>query len=318
MPNQRVGVLCVDAKLPDYITDDIEKHLRSLGANVSDFYWSEDKGITPGKDGLPPPEFSWFSHEINKSEEARSRVLGTIVTEPVNASPTQTLDESARIVRFTVPVGSDESGEGVKRSRLLWVEFDYAGILNTLTKNLVLFAIGIALVIAVTWSLFLDYTVLKREMSNVLKNMSKVMRDASTPFAWLDEKNEFREVNNRMLEVLGYDNIEDLRRQSPTFRGLVTGKTQPVYDAILASSGAGEPTGEYEIDVIAKTDKVLHVRAHGERIPYPTFWRRGLPHRFGIFVEVIDPTSSRKDMSAKTRDFPASRTVTKLRVENTN
>jgi hypothetical protein len=158
-----------------------------------------------------------------------------------------------------------------------------------------LFTIGIILVIAVTWSLLWDYTVLKREMSNVLEKMTKVMRDASTPFVWLDEKNEFVEMNDSMLNILEHNNIEELRTQSLTFIGLVTQATQQTYKDILEKSGKGQETGEYAIDVITKTGKVLKVRAHGERIPYPTWWRRGLPHRFGIFVEVVEsahPTES--------------------------
>jgi PAS domain-containing protein len=289
LPNQRVAVLCVDAKLPDYVTDEIKNHMKSLGADVGDFYWIKDKGV----EGLPE-NFSWFTEQLNTSREARSQVLGTVATEPAGASPTQARDEAARVVRFTVPVASGEYGDGIKRTRLLWVEFDSGSIQGTLFKNLILFTAGIILVIAVTWSLLWDYTVLKREMSNVLKKMSEVMRDASTPFVWLNEKNEFKEVNNSFLKVLGYenDNIDGLKRERPTFRSLVTGQTRHVYEDVLAKSAAGGETGEYELDVITKTGQVLRVRAHGERIPYPTPLRRGIPHRFGIFVKVIGPVDT--------------------------
>jgi PAS domain S-box-containing protein len=292
LPNQRVGVLCVDAKLPEEVTDEVEKHIESLGAVVSDFYWSEDKGIEPGKNGPLPSEFSWFDRQLHESREARSLVLGNVATEPAKASLAHSQDESGDIVRFTVPVASGEYGSGIKKTRLLWVEYDSANVLKKLTKNLALFTAGIILVIAVTWSLFWDYAVLKREMSNVLEKISKVMRDASTPFVWLNEKNEFVKVNRSMLNLLGHENIEELKKQSPTFKGLLTDATQEKYDEILEISGAGQETGEYEISVITKTGTVLHVRAHGERIPYPTWWRRGLPHRFGIFVEVIEPSST--------------------------
>jgi len=301
LPNQRVGVLCVDAKLPDYVTDEIQEHLGSMGASVSDFYWSESKGIEPGKRGPLPAEFSWFDVQLNKSRESRSDVLGSITTEPAKVSPSQSNHEGGSVVRFTVPVVSSEYGEGNRKTRLLWVEFDSARILKRLTKNLVFFTAGIILVIAVTWILFWDYTILKREMSKVLKKLSKVMQDASTPFVWLNERNEFEGVNKRMLDVLEYENIEELRMHSPTFRGLITAQTQETYDLVLANSAAGQETGEYEIDVVTKTGKVLHVRAHGERIPYPTLWRRGIPHRFGIFVEVIESASVGERKSARAR-----------------
>lgn len=288
LPNQRVGVLCVDAKLPDYVTDEIKDNLKSLGASVSDFYWSGSKGVESGEADPLPKEFSWFDVQLNKSREAKSQVLGSIATEPTPATPRQSRDGSSNVVRFTVPVSSREDSAGQRKTRLLWVEFNAADILKTLTKNLILFTAGIILVIAVTWSLFWDYTVLKREMSKVLKHMSNVLRDAATPFVWLDEKNEFVDMNNSMLVLLGYNNIEELRTHCRQFRGLVTAQTQKTYDAVLENSAAGQETGEYEIDVITKSGTVLHVRAHGERIPYPTLWRRGLPHRFGIFVKVIE------------------------------
>lgn len=289
LPNRRTGVLCVDAKLPPEVTDEVESHIESLGAKVGDFYWVTDKGPEPGRAGPLPPEFSWFERLVRDSEgqEARSRVLGSIATEPPKTSPAQGI--GGGVVRFTVPVSSFEPRDGVKRTRLLWVEFDPASVMKGLTKNLALFTAGIILVIAVTWSLFWDYAVLKREMSNVLNKMAKVMHEAATPFVWLNEKNEFVKVNGSMLAVLGHKNIESLKKQSPTFMGLVTDDTQQVYEEILRVSGAGCETGEYEISIITNDSKVLHVRAHGERIPYPTWWRRGLPHRFGIFVEVTEP-----------------------------
>jgi PAS domain S-box-containing protein len=313
LPNQRVGVLCVDAKLPDYVTNEIQDHLKSLGARVSDFYWSEKRGIEPGGAGPLPKEFAWFDVQLNKSREARSEVLGSIVTEPTNAPPTESTNETKGVVRFTVPVTSHEDEEGKRKTRLLWVEFNSVDILNALTRNLILFTAGIILVIAVTSSLFRDYTVLKREMSKVLKNMSKVMKNAPTPFVWLDEKNEFVDVNNSMLALFGYENIEGLRKDFPQFRGLVTAPTQMTYDEILENSAAGQDTGEYEIDVITKDGEVLHVRAHGERIPYPTLWRRGLPHRFGIFVEVIEGVPTIDSESARSKQ--SSTKVLKLRAE---
>jgi PAS domain-containing protein len=311
LPNQRVGVLCVDAKLPDDITDEIQKYMKSLGASVSDFYWSKNMSIEPGSDGRAlPPGFEWFNVQINKSLDARSRVLGNIATEPAKISPAQSQSEVGSTVRFTVPVSSTEYGDGNKRTRLLWVEFNSASILKTLFTNLMLFTAGSILVIAVAWSLFWDYTVLKREMSNVLKKMSRVMRNASTPFVWLDEKNEFVKVNKSMLDLLGHENIEELKKQSTTFKGLLTDDSQLIYEDILKSSSAGIEKGEYEIEVITSKHEVLRVRAHGERIPYPTLWRRGLPHRFGIIVEVINPAAmAESEPNTSQPDLPKVRSI---------
>lgn len=307
LPNRRTGVLCVDAKLPAEATDEVEKHLESLGAKVGDFYWVTDKGSEPGKNGPLPAEFSWFERLVRDSEgqEARSKALGSVVTEPPKASPAQ--GEGGGVVRFTVPVSSFEPRDGVKRTRLLWMEFDPTLVMKGLTKNLALFTAGIILVIAVTWSLFWDYAVLKREMSNVLDKMAKVMHDASTPFVWLNERNEFVKVNGSMLAVLNHRNIESLKKQSPTFMGLVTDDTQQTYEEILRVSGAGQETDEYEISIITKEGKVLNVRAHGESIPYPTWWRRGLPHRFGIFVEVTEPAAESEPAASNPVQLKAAR-----------
>lgn len=80
-------------------------------------------------------------------------------------------------------------------------------------------------------------------MSNVFEKMAKVMRDASAPILWFDEKNEFVEVNQSMLDVLMRNNIDELRKQSCTFKGLLTAATQPKYEEILNISGADQETG---------------------------------------------------------------------------
>jgi PAS domain S-box-containing protein len=299
LPNHRFGVLCVDAKLPDSITNEIKKDMESMGATVSTFWWGE-KGIESDGGHPLPADFSWFNAKLQESAAARSEVLGGITFAPEKA-----VGADGSVVMFTVPVTSIEDGLGHRRTRFLLVEFDSTSILKQLTTNLVLFTGGIILVIAVTWSLFWDYTRLKQEMSNVLNKLSKVMRRASTPFLWLDEENGFVDANDSFLRLMGYGNLEELKQHSPTFRGLVTAETQPTYDEVLANSGRGEETGEYEIDVLTKTGKVLHVRAHGERIPYPTLWRRGLPYRFGVFVEVFEPArAARPKPSTGKSEFP--------------
>jgi PAS domain-containing protein len=294
LPNHRFGVLCVDAKLPDSITDEIKKNMEDMGGKVSGFWWSESKGIEPEDSQRSPAEFSWFNVKLKESGQARSVVLGGITFAPVESTEARAKGEGGNVVKFTVPVTSREDKPGQKRTRLLLVDFDSTTILKQLTTNLLLFTGGIILVIAVTWSLFWDYTRLKQEMSNVLKNLSKVMRRASTPFLWLDEENGFIDVNDSFLKLMECGNLEELKKHSPTFRGLITAETQPTYDEVLACSGRGKETGEYEIDILTKSGKVLHARAHGERIPYPTLWRRGLPHRFGVLVEVVHPARAAK------------------------
>src|SRR5258707_2644083 len=127
-----------------------------------------------------------------------------------------------------------------------------------------------------------DYKLLHGEMNSVLRKMSRVMSDAADPLAGIDDKNQFVYANSSFLKLLDYPNVD--QPKSKPFRALVTHETQQTYDDVLSKSGKGEETREYEIDVLTRQNAVVHVAAHGERIPYPTFWRRGLPHRFGVFL----------------------------------
>lgn len=119
--------------------------------------------------------------------------------------------------------------------------------------------------------------------------MSKVMYEATTPFAWLNEKNEFHKVNVSFLDALGCKTDNELKKHAPTFRDLVTAATLPIYEAILEQSLRGEPTPKYQIDIMKLNREVISVWVHGEGIQYPTFGRRRSPHRFGVFL----PSSSR-------------------------
>jgi hypothetical protein len=279
LPNHRVGVICVDVTLPSDSVKDIEQRLKVLGANVKDFVWITGPGEYSGKEGDTPEGFEWVERQLKLQGQEQSRILGAVAFESDYHK-----QNKGDVIRFTLPIGSEESGDGRTKTKLLLVSFDFAGISKAIFIDSLGFLLGISLLVLVSWNVFYDYSVLKREMNKVLENMSEVMHEAATPFVWLDEKNEFHKVNLSFLRVVGCNNDMDLKQHAPTFRDLVTGETQPIYDGILAQSARGEKTGKYEIDIINKHDEVLHVSVHGERIPYPTFWRRGLPHRFGVFL----------------------------------
>jgi hypothetical protein len=158
--------------------------------------------------------------------------------------------------------------------------------------------LGISLLVLVLWRVFYDYNKLKREMTKVLENMSEVMYEAATPFVWLNEKNEFVKVNLSFLKTVGCKNDRILKEHAPRFYDLVTGKYQPLYKEILEKSAKGKKTGKYEIDIIKRNEEdEVHVLVHGERIPYPTFWRRGLPHRFGVFLPWPPESETEQDES---------------------
>lgn len=277
LPNHRVGVICVDVHLPEGSVNEIKHRLNVLGANVQDFHWETRPGTYGNKVEEIPPGFGWVENRLKAQYDEQSRLLGAIAFESDYDS------QKKEVIRFTVPVGSDEFDE--KRiTHLLLVSFDFARIRRSILLDSLGFLFGIGLLVLVTWNVFYDYNKLKREMNKVLENMSQVMYEAATPFVWLNEKNQFHKVNLSFLEVVGCKNDKELKEHAPTFRDLVTGETQPQYDEILAQSAKGEKTGQYEIDIIKKNGEVKHIVAHGERIPYPTFWRRGLPHRFGVIL----------------------------------
>ncbi len=275
LPNQRVGIVCADVKLPEPSVVEIKERLRSLGAEFAEFSWTIDRG----REGFIPDDFAWFEKQMagqNRKEQSRS--LGAIALEQQQAG----VENKPDTMRFTVPLESTEWSEGLRKTKLLWVRVDFGSIRRKLTWDLLWFSVGIALMVLSGSTILYDYKVLHGEMNSVLRKMSRVMSDASTPFAWIDDKNEFVYANSSFLKLLDYPNLEQLK--SKPFRALVTNETQPMYDEVLSKSGKGEETREYEIDVLTSKNEVVRVVAHGERIPYPTFWRRGLPHRFGVFL----------------------------------
>jgi PAS domain-containing protein len=280
LPNNRVGVICVDVKLPTASAKEIEKRLSVLGANIDEFSWITSPGGLGARESNVHDGFEWVEAQLTAQSEEQSRLLGAVAFESDYDYALQKRDK----IRFTVPVGSEPTPEGRTRTKLLLVTFDFNRIRRGILVDSFGFLLGIGLLVLVTWNALYDYNKLKREMNKVLENMSQVMYEAATPFAWLNEKNQFHKVNLSFLEAVGCKNDKELKQHAPTFRDLVTGETQPVYEEILSQSARGERTGRYEIDIIKKNGEVMHMLVHGERIPYPTFWRRGLPHRFGVFL----------------------------------
>jgi len=49
LPNHRVGIICVDVKLPQPSVMEIKKRLTSLGAEFAEFSWTIDKGRAKSK-----------------------------------------------------------------------------------------------------------------------------------------------------------------------------------------------------------------------------------------------------------------------------
>jgi len=286
LPNNRAAVICLDVKLPRSSIDAMKERLAVLGASFDDFYWTQEQE----KDDELPADFKWFAEDIKASinRKEQSRFVGSIAMESNDQASKPTANQLDTL-RFTVPLGSSVTANNVRRTRLLWVRVDFAAIRASLSRDLMMFLVGTVVFVLLSWTMFLEYNVLGREMTGVLKKMTKVMHEATTPFVWLDDKNSFVDVNQAFLKTLEYENIEDLKHKKTTFRSLISAEHQEVYDKVLEESRAGRETGKYKVNMMTGRQRVLHVVVHGERVPYPTFLKRSLPHRFGILLRVIDP-----------------------------
>lgn len=282
LPNHRVGVICLDVALPSSSVEELKQRLRALGATkVEDASWTTGSWEPVSKEMDPLNGFKWVDRVLHSKPQEQSRILGAIAFESDYRDPGDADDGT---IRFTVPVGSRNAGEGKSTTTLLLVSFDFSAINWIIIKDSIGFLVGISLLVIFTWNLFFDYNRLTAELNKVLENMSEVMYDAATPFAWLNDKNEFVKVNVSFLKVVGCKNDTALKKHASKFRDLITVESQPVYDAKLTESASGEKTPKYEIDIIKENGEEIHVLVHGERIPYPSFWRRGRPHRFGVFL----------------------------------
>lgn len=224
-----------------------------------------------------PKNFDWVNQQIRS--QAQSRFTGAVAFQ--SDFPDAPKDG---VVRFTIPVGSQVSADGRTVTKLLLVAFDFVSIKYWIIGYTIGFVGGILLLMFVLWNLLLQYNFLRQDMNEVLEKMSKVMFEAETPFAWLNEENQFHKVNKSFLEAVGCRNDRELKNHASTFRDLINAETQPTCDAILEKSTRGEPTPKYRIDIIKQNGEVVKVWVHGERIPYPTLGRRRPPHRFGVFL----------------------------------
>ena len=274
LPNYRNGVICVDVMLPDTETE-IEERLKALGAQV------EVAQYTEGKQSLDMPagedKFNWVNSQFAPGK-AKSRILGAIAFES-----DLTDNKNDDVIRFTVPIKKDITG-GTTVTKVLLVTFNFWWRRLWIWVAGGGFLLGIALVVFVTGNLFVHLRRHEEEMKAVLKKMSKVMYEAATPFAWLNEKNEFQQVNVSFLQVVGCKTEHELKMHAPTFRDLVSADTTPVYDRMLEEGALGNPTPKYQIKIVKLNDEEISVWAHGESIPVPTLGRPRPPHRFGVFL----------------------------------
>jgi PAS domain S-box-containing protein len=177
---------------------------------------------------------------------------------------------------------------GVRRVRFIWADIDLTKVEQDQKKDAVFAAGGFLTCILLLAFFFQDYYLKVRQQKAVLKNVSRVMEDAQTPFAWTNENNEFVSANRAFITLLGYNGFLDLsvkdNGSKRKFRELFALPSRQAYDEILRRSQKGEETDEYEADMITKGGGKIHVTVHGETVHVPSLAFSPMPHRFGVIL----------------------------------
>jgi PAS domain-containing protein len=127
------------------------------------------------------------------------------------------------------------------------------------------------------------------EQEKLMKNVSLVLEEATTGFAWLDENSEFRFANAALLGLLGYSSLAELQTTKSGIRRKWTDllpvlEEQEAYAARLERSRRGEATGKYWCTIATQSGEWRRALIHGERMPFGGVWRGKSPHRFGVVL----------------------------------
>ncbi len=288
LPRNRAAMIAADCLVPGS-PDLIEQRIMKYDRKAVKFEVEVvDKTLRPvfPKGSLNGPranDVAWIKTRIAKAntEEEVSELVGTITT------PDSTDQVTSGEILFCIPVGWSTSQTGEDRATLLLARIDsepakhstWLMIVSTLLFGL--FTGGVALLIAQYWNT-------RHEQEVLLRGFASIMQDVrSVPFAWLNERNEFQEVNEAFAEALGYEDSEDLiylpghRRR--TFRELV--REAAAYEEMLDRSLRGENTGPRWWTVRRKDGTWLRVRVHGHGVIVRSARSRDVLHRFGIILD---------------------------------
>ncbi len=265
----RVGVLCVDTEVVGNAERTLQARLENLlGATVYPFTWPNDKNILPAG-------FGWFRDQLPEHE---SKLLGQIAARHDFRG-----ESTSQPLGFTIPIRSTWVNEK-RRTTILAASIDIDALHQKQVTDIMLMAAGVFLFLAGTLNVLQDYRLLRSEARSFLDNMGRVMKETETPFAALDDRNRFLHANDSFTKLLGYTNEHDLKDKCPEFRAMVSTESLPEYEDVLRRSGRGEYTEKYELVLVTKDKRRLHVTAHGERAPFPRLWRKTTPYRFGVFL----------------------------------
>ena len=281
LANKRYGVLCIDVT-EARLKDEVIARLNALRADKEpyevDFFEINPDGAVSGQ--KPPEDFKWFYERLDKTSQAT--LLGKIASEKDFGRPP---DE---VLRYTIPWSTELTKDGSRKVELMLVRINLKKFWSEQYWHFVYMCIGIGVFLAVMLNIFQDYHLLKNEISELSQKVDKVMMQASNPYVRLNSENEFVFINRRFLDLLGYNNQDELEYAGVgarrTFRSILSEESQREYDKVLKTSVSGWPTNEYPITLIRRDGSKIKALVQGERIVFPTIRRKKYPHRFGIVI----------------------------------
>ncbi len=301
LANRRHGVLCFDVDMGPVLQGQVMERLEVLEADYGWFYYHDGKtremefewpSAQTSEDSARhkrvESEFQWFVTEIEK--EGPSAYLGGIASPP---------DQSAKsngmlkyVIAWSAQVRADED---YRRVHVMWIKVDPNHFWRHQNWRFALACIGLGIFLAVMLNFIQDYHLLKKEISVFAEKVDRVMIRANNPYVRVNSENEFVFVNKKFLELLGYNNQDELEHAGVgtkrTFRSILTEESQRHYDEVLRSSIRGRYTDAYAITMIRQDRSRIRAFVHGERIVFPALRRKKYPHRFGIVISsepVID------------------------------
>lgn len=225
---------------------------------------------------------SWFEDEVERSKalDELGQLVGNIVPRPGQ--------QGKDGYEFAVPIRSEKASQGgVDWTHFIVVQVDLQELRSAWLAGVVTVILGFFFGGLLSY-FYHEYVAEKREQRKVLSNVSSVMHDAETPFAWFDSENRFESANREMAAWLLYGSVDDLMRHvggtRRTFRELLAPWDRSAYDRTLERSAKGQSTEPYWCHVRRCDGTYVEVLAHGERMPLE-FARGGTgPHRFGTFL----------------------------------
>jgi PAS domain-containing protein len=308
LPNGRRAIIGMDCSIPNGEKAIIDK-LRRIAPPVDQLrsrrprivIATKDRGHLrfAAEDGSVP---AWLSDMSDIFSGTTAEVTGQITSDHDHGNPA-----NPDVFQFAIPVGKDPASGGMS-TRIVLAEVNLDQMRNLWLPGILCVVMSL-LFGAMLHFFYHQHVVQRREQERVLNKVASIMRDAPTPFCWLNEHNEFIYANARLIELLGYRSLADLQEHPTgfrrTFREMLDLQDQAAYDALLRRSAHELPTDRYTVRVRTNNNAYFRVDVHGERMPFGGVWRNEGPHRFGVFLGwVAIPGGSGNQTNGKEGTLP--------------